>query len=240
MIPSTLRIVRQLRNDPRTIALVLVAPALLLTLLYYVFADVPAQPSPFRRIGPIMLAVLPMLMMFLVTSVAMLRERTSGTLERILTTPVSKWGLIGAYGLVFGLLGLLQAAVLSALILWAFDLEVKGPWWALLVVALADALIGVSFGILASSLATNEFQAVQFMPVFVGPQLFLCGLLVPTEHMPRALELVAHWLPMTWAVDVVREITAGDAVSWLKVAGIFALSMVVLFLASLTLRRKTR
>lgn len=239
------RILTQLRNDPRTVALILVVPALLLTLLYFVFDEVPTPPGvtrPFETIGPIMLAVLPMMLMFIVTSVVMLRERTSGTLERILTTPLGKWNLIASYAAVFGILAMLQAGILAVLVLGPMEVALAGEWWMLLVVALLDALIGVAFGLLASAFATTEFQAVQFMPLFVGPQIFLCGLLVPVEHMPAPLEAVANWLPMTWAVSVVRDLmesaTLSDASLWRIAALAFAV-IVALALASLSMRRKT-
>ncbi len=240
------RILAQLRGDPRTIGLILVVPALLLTLLYYVFVDaptLPGQPKVFDSVGPIMLAVLPMMLMFIVTSVAMLRERTSGTLERILTTPLSRWNLVASYGLVFGVLAIAQASILATLILGPMGVDITGPWPLLLAVALLDALFGVAFGLLASAFARTEFQAVQFMPLFIGPQIFLCGLLVRPDDMPRALEVVANWLPMTWAVDVVRDLLTNDSLddgSWLRLAGLAAAVVAALFLASRSMRRRTR
>lgn len=240
------RIVAQLRADPRTVALVLVVPALLLTLLYYAFRDVPVPPggrAPFATVGPIMLAVLPMMLMFIVTSVVMLRERTSGTLERILTTPLSRWNLIASYALVFGVLAMLQAGILAALILGPMGVEIEGAWPMLLLVALLDALFGVAFGLMASAFASTEFQAVQFMPLFVGPQIMLCGLFVAPEQMPRALEVVAGWLPMTWAVDVVRELLTEAEVSdgsWWRLGGLALVIVAALALAAASMRRQTR
>lgn len=240
------RIVEQLRGDPRTVALVLLMPALLLTLLYFVFVDAPVMPGQkpaFDTIGPIMLAVLPMMLMFIVTSVVMLRERTTGTLERILTTPLSRWNLVASYGAVFGFLALLQASLLGWLILGPMGVEIEGQWPALLLLAVLDALFGVAFGLMASAFARTEFQAVQFMPLFVGPQIFLCGLLVPTEHMPDLLGDIAAWLPMTWAVDVVRDILDNPELangSWLRIGGLALAVIVALFLASRSMPRQTR
>ena len=240
------RIAAQLRSDPRTVALILVVPPLLLVLLYYVFHDAPVPPGQkpvFDSVGPIMLAVLPMILMFIVTSVAMLRERTSGTLERILTTPLSRWNLVASYGAVFGALALIQATILGWLILGPFGVELEGPWVMLFVIAVLDALIGVAFGLLASAFATTEFQAVQFMPAFVGPQIFLCGLLVPIEHMPDALEAVAKFLPMTWAVDVVRDILTNAELSggmWWRIGGLAVAVVLALFLAARSMPRQTK
>ena len=240
------RIAAQLRSDPRTVALILVAPPLLLVLLYYVFHDAPVPPGQkpvFDSVGPIMLAVLPMILMFIVTSVAMLRERTSGTLERILTTPLSRLNLVASYGAVFGVLALIQATILGWLILGPFDVELEGSWVMLFVIAVLDALFGVAFGLLASALATTEFQAVQFMPAFVGPQIFLCGLLVPIENMPGALETVAKFLPMTWAVDVVRDILTTAELSasmWWRVCGLAVTVVLALLLAARSMPRQTK
>lgn len=240
------RIGAQLKADPRTVGLILVVPALLLTLLYYVFVDAPVppgQPSPFDTIGPIMLAVLPMMLMFIVTSVVMLRERTSGTLERILTTPLSRWNLIASYGAVFGFLAVAQSLILAGLVLGPMGVELSGPWWGLIVIALLDGLFGVASGLLASAFARTEFQAVQFMPLFVGPQIFLCGLLVPNEHMPDVLARIADFLPMTWAVDVVREtLTASElsSDSWLRIGLLAGAVLIALFLAAATMPRSTK
>ncbi|WP_448851826.1 ABC transporter permease [Corynebacterium sp. 335C] len=240
------RIAAQLRADPRTVALVLVVPALLLTLLYYVFSDVPVppgRPSPFGAIGPIMLAVLPMMLMFIVTSVVMLRERRDGTLERILTTPLHRTNLIVSYAVVFGGLAVAQTLVLAALILGPMDADLAGPWTALILVAFLDGLVGVAFGLLASAFAGSEFQAVQFMPVFIGPQLLLCGLFVPTGQMPDVLGDFSRILPMTWAVDVVRELLADPSISgdsWLRIGLLTALVVAVLAVASVTMPRATK
>ncbi len=242
---TALRIVAQLRGDPRTVAMILIVPALLMTLLYYVFVDVPVppgQPPVFDSLGPTMLAVLPMLLMFIVTSVAMLRERTSGTLERIFTTPLTKWNLLASYGAVFGVLAVGQAGILAALVLGPFEVAIEGQWWVLLILAFLDALVGVAFGLLASAFARTEFQAVQFMPIVISPQIFLCGLLVPADQMPDVLAAAADWLPMTWAVDVVDEVrTAAELSSdgWIRVAGLGALVIAALAVASLSMTRKT-
>lgn len=240
------RIASQLRGDPRTIALIIVVPALLLTLLYYVFSEAPTIPGrrpTFETIGPIMLAVLPMMLMFIVTSIVMLRERTSGTLERVLTTPISRWNLIASYAVVFAVLASIQAGVLSILILGVWKVPLEGPWPVLILIAVLDAIFGVAFGLLASAFANTEFQAVQFMPLFVGPQIFLCGLFVQKDLMPGVLEAISNCLPMTWAVDVVRELMTESSVSassWLELAGLAAATIVALVLAAATMPRQTK
>ena len=231
---TTIRIAQQLKADKRTIALILIVPVVLLSLLYYEFHEVPA--SPFDRI-------LPLTMMFLITSVAMLRERTTGTLERILTTPINTINLMVSYAIVFGVLGLIQAGILCFMVLGPFNVDIAGPWPMLLVLALLDAFLGVSLGLFASALARSEFQAVQFMPVFIAPQLLLCGLFIPLEAMPDILETIARILPMTWAVEVVRTITTTDTLDtsvWRHIGGLIILIIVALYASSLTMRRTTK
>lgn len=240
------RIAAQLRTDHRTVAIVLVMPLLLITLLYFAFIDVPVPPGTapvFNTLGPLLLAVLPMMLMFIVTSVIMLRERVSGTLERLLTTPISRWNLVASYGAAFGVLGVVQGCLLATAILGPMGVEIRGAPSMLLLVALLDAVVGVAFGLLASAFARTEFQAVQFMPLFVGPQLFLCGLLVDTEHMPDALAFVAGWLPMTWAVEAVSQVISGDSLSsgfWLRIGMLAGLAVTFLVVAAASMPRRTR
>lgn len=243
---TVLRIASQLKGDPRAVALILAVPPLLLTLLYYVFHDVPVQPGQprvFDSIGPMMLAVLPMFMMFIVTSVIMLRERASGTLERILTTPLTRWNLLASYAVVFGMLAIVQSAILVALLPGPMGIRLEGPLWAFTLLAFLGAVLGVAAGLLASAFARTEFQAVQFMPVFIAPQVFLCGLLVPRAQLPDALGTVADWLPMTWAVDIIRDMMANPELSqdsWRKFILLAAVIIAALLVAAASMPRKSR
>ena len=245
-LATVARILAQLHADPRTIGLVMFLPIVFISLLYYVMIDLPTPPGApkaFDTIGPTMLAVLPMMLMFLVTSIAMLRERTTGTLERLLTTPLSRWNLLASYGLVFGVLGVAQASLLATFVLGVFGVDIEGPLWVLLVITLLDALVGVSFGLLASAYARTEFQAVQFMPMFVGPQIFLSGLFAPVDLMPEALAAVARVLPMTWAADAVLDVTGNAEVAsstWVGIALLAALVIGMLVIAAASMPRQTR
>ena len=182
LLHTTTRVLSQLRHDKRTLALILVVPMLLLTLIYYVFDN---QPRVFDSVGLILLGVFPFVLMFLITSIAMLRERTTGTLERLLTTPLGKLDLLFGYALAFGLVAAVQGAILTAIGYWAFDLTIAGSVWLVVVVAVADAILGMALGLLCSAFARTEFQAVQFMPAIVFPQLFLCGLFAPRARDGR-------------------------------------------------------
>jgi len=239
------RVLRQLRHDHRTVAMLLVLPSALLGLLHLIWADVPTapgEPETFDRIGLTMLGVFPFVVMFLVTSIAMLRERTSGTLERLLTTPLSRLDLLLGYGLAFGLAAAVQALVTVTIATTLYDLDVAGPLALVVLIAVVDAVLGVALGLLASAFARSEFQAVQFMPVVVLPQFFLCGLLVPREQLAGWLQVASDVLPLTYAVDALREVgTSPEATGtmWVDVGVVAGTALLALGLAAATLRRRT-
>ncbi|MDT0275787.1 ABC transporter permease [Blastococcus goldschmidtiae] len=242
---TALRVLRQLRHDPRTIAMLLVVPSLLLGLLYLLWQDLPTPPgqvSTFDRVGLTMLGIFPFVVMFLVTSIAMLRERTSGTLERLLTTPLSRPALLAGYGCAFGLAAAVQALVTVGVATTVYDLEVAGSLALVVLIAVVTAVLGVALGLLASAFARSEFQAVQFMPVIVLPQFFLCGLLVPREQMAGWLQAVSDALPLTYAVDALQEVgrsTEPTGTMWVDVAVVAGAAVLALALAAGTLRRRT-
>jgi ABC-2 type transport system permease protein len=232
------RVLRQLRRDRRTIALVLVVPPVLLALFKYVFDG---QPQTFDRIGPTLVGIFPFVTMFLVTSIAMLRERTTGTLERLMSMPLAKLDLLLGYGLAFALVAAVQAGVTAAVGFGALGLDTAGPVWLVLVLAVGNALLGMSLGLFLSAFARTEFQAVQFMPAFVLPQIFLAGLLVPRERMARVLEVFSNFLPLTYAYDALAKATNDELGARLAfdaavVGGCVVLALV---LGATTLRRQT-
>ncbi|RKE19408.1 ABC transporter permease [Streptomyces sp. TLI_171] len=233
------RVLAQLRHDPRTVAMLLLVPCLLLVLLRYMYDQ---QPATFDRIGPELLGVFPLLVMFLVTSVAMLRERTSGTLERLLTMPLGKLDLLLGYALAFGAVALLQAALASALTIGVLGLDVAGPTWALFAVAVADGLLGMALGLLVSAFAATEFQAVQFLPAVLLPQLLLCGLFVPRDDMATVLRWISDVLPLSYAVDAMSRITADSGLGGRVIADLAVVAgcaLLALALGAATLRRRT-
>lgn len=207
---GTRRILRQLRADHRSVAMVLLVPSLLMVLLYYLYRDVPTPPnqqSLFDRIAITMLGILPFVVMFLITSISMQRERASGTLERLLNTPMSKLDLLASYGSAFSLAAIAQALLACTVAFGFLGLDIEGSVGWVLVIAVLGAMLGVAIGLLCSAFARTEFQAVQFMPVVVIPQLFLCGLLVPRDQMPNWLGTISDVLPLSYLVDALQEIS---------------------------------
>lgn len=232
------RILAQLRHDHRTVALLVVVPSLLMILLRYVFQ----APAMFDRLGPMLLGLFPFVVMFVVTSVATLRERTGGTLERLMSMPLGKLDLLLGYALAFGLAALVQVGVVLAISLTWLGLDLTGSLGSLILVAVLDALLGMALGLFASAFARTEFQAVQFMPAFVLPQTLLCGLIVPRDQMAGWLEAVSRVLPLTYAVQGMQEISAKPGFTGTlttDVAVIAAFTVVALLLGAATLPRRT-
>ena len=245
-LATAVRVLGQLRHDHRSVALILVVPALLLTAVYFLFENEalpPGFPRTFDRVGLMMLAIFPFVVMFLVTSITMLRERTSGTLERLLTTPIHKADLLFGYAVAFSIMAALQSLVATAVAYWIFGLDIKGSPGLVVLIAVINAVLGVALGLLCSAFARTEFQAVQFMPVVVVPQILLCGLFVARENMNDALNGLSGVLPLTFSVEALKEIagnTEATAAMWQDAAVMGGIVVGVLVLASLTLRRQTR
>ncbi len=233
------RVLGQLRRDPRTIALLVVVPCVLLFLLDQLFAG---REEVFQQIGVPMLGLFPLISLFLVTSITMLRERTSGTLERLLTMPIAKLDLLLGYGVAFALVAAVQGTVVSLVGFGLLDLQSANPRVVILLLAVANAVLGMALGLFVSAFAQTEFQAVQFMPAFVLPQLLLCGLFVPREDMAEWLQALSALFPMTYAYDALdRAATVPDlgARFWLDVAVTLGATLLALALGAATLRRRT-
>lgn len=234
-----LRVLRQLRHDPRTIAMLVVVPCVLLTLLWWMFDG---NELVFNRFGPPLLALFPFIVMFLVTSVTTLRERSSGTLERLLSMPINKADLLLGYALAFGLVALAQAAVAVGLTVGLLGLDVTGPVWMLTVVAVLDAVLGTALGLFVSAFAETEFQAVQFMPALVLPQVLLCGLFVARDSLPAVLEAVSEVLPLSYAVEAMQQVQTSSDLSSTLYTDLLVIALFVvaaLGLGSATLKRRT-
>jgi ABC-2 type transport system permease protein len=232
------RVLRQVRHDHRTVALLLVVPCVLMGLLAWIYNQTPL----FDRIGAPLLGMFPFLVMFLVTSIATLRERQSGTLERLLALPLAKGDLVGGYALAFGLLAAVQAVIAATFAVYVLGLDVAGDAWLLVVVAVVDCLLGTALGLFLSAFAATEFQAVQFLPAFVLPQFLLCGLLVPRDRLPDVLRWLSDVLPLSYAVDAMKSITVdrdgtGDVLR--DVAIVLAFAVVLVAAGAATLRRRT-
>src|SRR4051794_18746519 len=233
------RVLQQLRRDPRTIALIVVVPIVLETLLEQIFKG---QPGVFQRIGGPLLGLFPFVSMFVVTSITMLRERVSGTLERLMTLPLAKLDLLAGYALAFAVMAALQATAVSLVAFQLLGLHTRGPAVAVVLLAMGNALLGMALGLFASAFASTEFQAVQFMPALVFPQMLLSGLFIARAQMAAWLRYVSDALPLTYSYDALARATQlddfGGRFPW-DVAVTVGATLLALALAALTLRRRT-
>ena len=233
---TTRRILQQLRHDPRTIGLLLLVPSALMGLLAWSLTN---SPGAFDSIGPKLLGVFPLVVMFLVTSVITLRERSVGTLERLFTLPLTKAEFVAGYAFAFGGLAVIQSFLVSVLSYTWYGLAHQGVPWRVSVVALCAGLLGTAFGLALSAVAHSEFQAVQFMPAFILPQLLLCGLVIPVGQLSTVLRVVADVMPMTAAMHAITPLQS----NWYYVdqfAIMIAYVLVALVVGATTLRRTTK
>ena len=233
------RVLTQIRRDHRTLAMLLVLPCALISLLWWMFEDLPGD--SFDQFGPGLLALFPFIIMFLVTSVTTLRERSSGTLERLLSMPMGKLDFLLGYALAFGLVAAVQSVLAVLVSVGLLGLDVVGPVWLLMLVAVADAVLGTALGLFVSAFAATEFQAVQFMPLVVIPQILLCGLFVPRDALPAALEAVSNVLPLSYAVDAMSHLVVSSTTAevWADIAVVVGFVLAGLTLGAATLRRRT-
>jgi ABC-2 type transport system permease protein len=236
---TALRVLTQLRRDPRTLAMLLVVPPVLMLLLRYAFDS---NVATFDHIAPILIAIFPFVLMFVITSVAMLRERTTGTLERLLVMPIARLDLLAGYALAFGLVAIIQVALVLAFVLGVLGVSIVGSIPVLAMFAVLDALLGMALGLCLSALARTEFQAVQLLPAVVFPQLLVCGLFTARDSMAGVLQGIADVFPLTYAVDGVTRAAASSAWSGslgIDVAVVALCIPLALAVGALTLQRQT-
>lgn len=231
------RVLTQLRHDKRTLGMLFVVPPVLITVLKYVFQN----DVVFDGLAPMLLGIFPMILMFLITSIATLRERTNGTLERLMTMPMGKLDFILGYAVAFAIVALVQALIATGVMLGLLQVTVLGGTLPTLIGAVLAALLGMALGLFVSAFASTEFQAVQFMPAFIFPQLLVCGLFVARNNMSQVLQWLADVFPLTYSVDAMKQITAHSGWSStltrdLSVVLIYTLA--ALILGSLTIRRQ--
>ena len=233
------RVLGQLRHDPRTIAMMLAVPTVLMILLRYVLDN----PLALDRFAPEFIGIFPFVVMFIVAAITTQRERARGTLERLMAMPLGKLDLLLGYAIAFGVVACVQVGVVLAVSLTWLGVQLPGSVAPLTAVAVLDALLGMSLGLFASAFARSEFQAVQFMPAFVLPQALLCGVVVARDQMTPVLRWLSDMLPLSYAVDAMQQIGAGA--SWsgqvnTDIGVIMGFTVGALIGGALTLRRRTR
>ena len=237
VLAITERIVRQMLRDRRSIGLLIVGPLLVMSLVGFSLVE---QRAVLDRVAPGLLAVFVLFFTFILTGVGFLRERAQGTLERLQTTLVGSFDIMLGYMLGFLLFAVVQTVVILGFTIFVLRIEYVGSLWEIGAVLFLVVTVAVSLGIFISSFANNEFQVVQFIPIVLAPQIFLSGVIIPVEQMPTLFEWISVVLPLTYAVEALREIMlrgAGLAALWPELAAIGVFSVALLTAAVATLRR---
>lgn len=232
------RVLGQLSHDSRTVALLFIVPPILLTILKYVFQG---EPQVFNTIAPMLLGIFPMVMMFLITSIVTLRERTTGTLDRLMTMPITKLDFIFGYAIAFSFLGFCQALISGGVMLGFLHVTVLGGAIPTIIAVVFASFLGTSLGLFLSAFATTEFQAIQFMPAFIMPQLLVCGLFVVRDQMAKPLQWFSDVMPLTYSVDSMKQVTMHS--TWTHqltkdLIIVLAFGIASLILGSITIRRQ--
>lgn len=161
--------------------------------------------SFFTSMIPVLIGFVVFFFVFLISGMALLKERTSGTLERLLATPVKRSEIVYGYMLSYGLIAILQTAVVVLAAIWLLDVEVVGNLFHVIIVNVVLALVALAFGILLSTLAKSEFQMMQFIPLVIMPQLFFSGI-IPLSSMGDWAQTVGKFLPLTYSGDAMSQI----------------------------------
>ena len=196
----------------------------------------------FARMIPILIGFVVFFFVFLISGMALLKERTSGTLERLLATPVKRSEIVYGYMLSYGIIAIFQTAVVVLAAIWLLDVEVVGSILNVIIVNVVLALVALAFGILLSTLAKSEFQMMQFIPLVIMPQLFFSGI-IPLSSMGEWALTVGRFLPLTYSGDAISQIilyghNLGDILSNLGALMIFLIILTILNIVGLRRYRK--
>lgn len=232
-VPVARRLLLGLRGNPRTLGLVAVVPAFIIWLLSEVFT----RPEP---VAPILLGVFVFFLTYMLTAVGFLRERTAGTLDRVLVAPVSRSGLVVGYVVGFGVLATIQSLVLLGAAVYFLDVTFERGVALFLLVELLGALTALGLGILLSLFAENEFQAIQFIPVVISPQVILGGTFLPVAELPWYLEYPALVMPVTYLIRAMDYVVLGEGDAGefrVAVAALLAFAAVAIVVAGRVVRR---
>jgi ABC-2 type transport system permease protein len=194
------RTMRQLLRDRRTIALILIVPLIIASL---VGVSIPNK-MILNSTLPAMLAMLVLFLGFLLSGISFLRERTQGTMERLMASPASRLDIVGGYLLGFLTFAIVQTLILFFYTVYVLHVDFRGDLWQIILFQIIIGVMSVCLGIFISVFARNEFQMIQFIPLIIVPQVFICGLLFPIDQLPGYLQWIAKFLPLTYGIDGIR------------------------------------
>jgi ABC-2 type transport system permease protein len=189
---------------------------------------------------PAILAMLILFFGFLLSGISFLRERSQGTRERLMASPVSRADILVGYLLGFLVFAMVQTLILFFYTVYVLKVDFNGTLWEIIIFQILIGILAVCLGIFISTFAKNEFQMVQFIPLIIVPQVFVCGLLYPVSQMPDYLQWIAKFLPLTYGVDGIRALMLqgkGLLDIGKEVGVLVAYAAVLMILAGLSLRR---
>ncbi len=234
--PIASRTIRQLLRDRRTVALLLIVPLIIASLIG---VSIPSKLALDNTL-PAILAMLVLFLGFLLSGISFLRERTQGTMERLMASPVSRLDIVSGYLLGFLLFAVVQTLILFFYTVYVLKADFQGSLWQIILFQVLIGILAVCLGIFFSVFAKNEFQMIQFIPLIIVPQVFVCGLLFPISQQPEYLQWIGKFLPLTYGVEGIRRLMlqGQDLLNIGKDVGILAAySVGLMVLAALSLRR---
>ncbi len=230
------RVIRQFARDRRTMALLVIVPLVVMTLIGLSFPE----EGVLDYIAPALLATLALFFSFLLTGVSFLRERSQGTMERLMVSPSSRLDIVFGYLFGFFVFALTQTLIIVLFTIYVLEVNYYGDLWQIFIFQIVVIAGAVNLGIFLSTFARNEFQMVQFIPLIIIPQIFLSGVIWPVEQMPNYLQWLSAALPLTYAVDGLRDIMlAGKSlldVSF-ELVVLVGFAAITSILAAITMRR---
>ena len=195
--------------------------------------------SMFDNMGSAFIGVLVFFFVFLIAGIAFLQERTTGTLEKLLSTPIKRRQIVLGYVCGYGIVTFVQSAVISLYVVYVLNVMMIGSLWLVLLITLLTAIAALTLGILLSTAANNEFQMIQFIPVVIVPQIFLCGLF----ELSPTWDAVGHIAPLYYVADALNEVMikgGGFAEIWPDLAVVAGCCILFMVLNTLLLKKYRR
>jgi len=195
--------------------------------------------SYFDKIMPILMGFFVFLFVFLISGMALLKERTTGTLDRLLATPVKRSDIVFGYVLSYGLLAIVQTLIIVTYTIWVLKVELVGSVLWVIAINILLAMVALAFGILMSTFAKSEFQMMQFIPIILVPQIFFSGL-IPLDSMANWLKVIADVMPLKYVGEGLTNVImtgAGFSTIWIDLLVLFGFFVLLTILNIVGLKR---
>ena len=177
--------------------------------------------STFDNLGAPLIGIIVFFLVFLVAGINFLKERTTGTLEKLLSTPIKRWEIVVGYSVGFGIITAIQSVIITLFVVYILNIILVGSFWLILLVNLLTAMAALTLGLLLSTTASSEFQFVQFIPMVITPQIFFCGIF----ELSPFWDLIARTMPLYYTADALSEVM-------IKGAGVQDIALDLLVLAT--------